>query len=176
MSTLTADVVVVGGGPAGAAAAITLARAGRDVVVVDKARFPRDKCCGDGLTVAALRHLERLGLRPESVPSWQAATDVWVRGPSGHSVHFPLPGPGIFAAVATRTELDAALLDLARAAGAKVLDGHGLSGAKATDGGDAVELFVDGMDPIVARYAIGADGAWSPLRHALGANQPGYLG
>ena len=64
-----ADVVVVGGGPAGAAAAITLAKAGRDVVVVDRARFPRDKCCGDGLTTLALRWLERLGLAPELAPS-----------------------------------------------------------------------------------------------------------
>ena len=46
---ITADVVVVGGGPAGAAAAIELARDGRDVAVVDKATFPRDKTCGDGL-------------------------------------------------------------------------------------------------------------------------------
>ena len=58
---LTADVAVVGGGPAGAAAAISLARAGRDVVLFDKARFPRDKCCGDGLTTGALR-------RPYSSP------------------------------------------------------------------------------------------------------------
>lgn len=176
MGVLQADVAVVGGGPAGAAAAITLARAGRDVVVVDKARFPRDKCCGDGLTVAALRHLEALGLRPESVPSWQPVEDVWVRGPSGHSVRFPLPRPGVFAAIATRTELDAALLDVARAAGAKVLDGHGLTGANASESGDGIELAIDGMGPIVARYAVGADGAWSPLRRALGANEPGYLG
>ncbi|HUQ63836.1 MAG TPA: geranylgeranyl reductase family protein [Acidimicrobiales bacterium] len=173
---LDADVAVVGGGPAGAAAAITLARAGRDVVVLDKARFPRDKCCGDGLTAAALRHLERLGLRPDGVPSWQPVDDVWVRGPSGHSVRFPLPGPGVFAAIATRTELDAALLDVARAEGAKVLDGHALTGATPIAEGSAVQLDVDGMEPIVAPYAIGADGAWSPLRHALGANQPGYLG
>ena len=52
---LRADVAVVGGGPAGAAAAITLARAGREVVLFDKAQFPRDKCCGDGLTAGALR-------------------------------------------------------------------------------------------------------------------------
>lgn len=58
----TADVVVVGAGPAGAAAAITLAGAGRRVVLVDKATFPRDKVCGDGLTTGALRHLEDLGL------------------------------------------------------------------------------------------------------------------
>jgi flavin-dependent dehydrogenase len=55
---ISADVVVVGGGPGGMAAAIELARAGRHVVVVDKARFPRDKCCGDGLTTAALRLLD----------------------------------------------------------------------------------------------------------------------
>ena len=46
----SADVIVVGAGPAGVAAAVTLVEAGRDVVVVDKARFPRDKICGDGLT------------------------------------------------------------------------------------------------------------------------------
>ncbi|MDQ6927883.1 MAG: geranylgeranyl reductase family protein [Actinomycetota bacterium] len=173
---LDTDVAVVGGGPAGAAAAITLARAGRDVVVVDKARFPRDKCCGDGLTVAALRHLQALGLRPDAVASWQRADDVWVRGPSGHAVRFPLPGPGTFAAIATRSDLDAALLDVARTAGAKVLDGHALTGAKLANDGDAIELAVGGLDGIVAKYAVGADGVWSPLRHALGVNEPGYLG
>ncbi|MDA3039543.1 MAG: FAD-dependent oxidoreductase, partial [Actinomycetota bacterium] len=65
-----ADVVIVGGGPAGAAAAIDGARNGLDVVLLDKARFPRDKCCGDGLTANALRHLDALGVDPVSVPSW----------------------------------------------------------------------------------------------------------
>ena len=55
--SLDVEVLVVGGGPAGAAAATTLARHGRDVLVVDKATFPRDKCCGDGLTTMALRLL-----------------------------------------------------------------------------------------------------------------------
>ena len=115
---LEADVAVVGGGPAGAAAAIAVARAGRDVVLVDKARFPRDKCCGDGLTVAALRELEALGLRPESVAGWQPVTDVHLRSPSGRVVDLPLPRDGLFAVVAPRVTLDAAVLDLARAAGA----------------------------------------------------------
>ena len=57
---LTCDVVIVGAGPAGSAAAISAARAGREVVLVDKATFPRDKCCGDGLTALALRLSERL--------------------------------------------------------------------------------------------------------------------
>ncbi|MGH3579701.1 MAG: FAD-dependent oxidoreductase, partial [Mycobacterium sp.] len=46
----SADVVVVGAGPAGSAAAAWAARAGRDVLVIDSANFPRDKACGDGLT------------------------------------------------------------------------------------------------------------------------------
>src|SRR6476659_9765628 len=100
---LVADVAVVGGGPAGAAAAITLARAGRDVVVVDRATFPRDKCCGDGLTAGALRMLESLGLDPAAVASWQPVDDVVVRSPSGREVTFPLPrGHGTYAAVARR--------------------------------------------------------------------------
>ena len=61
---MRADVAIVGAGPAGVAAAVTAARAGLDVVLVDKATFPRDKCCGDGLTTLALRLLEDLGLRP----------------------------------------------------------------------------------------------------------------
>ena len=169
------DVVVVGGGPAGAAAAIELARAGREVVVVDRASFPRDKCCGDGLTADALRHLEALGLRPSSVPSWHVVDDVWVRGPSGGTVRFPLPrGRGQFAVVARRTDVDAALVDVARAAGAKVHDGHALTGA--VDRGDHVELEVHGIGTVTARFAIGADGMWSPLRKALGRARSGYLG
>lgn len=174
---LAADVAVVGGGPAGAAAAITLARAGRDVIVVDKARFPRDKTCGDGLTAAALRELEALGLRPEAVPGWQVVTGVHLRSPSGREVRLPLPHrpeDGLFAVVAPRASLDAAVLDLARAAGAKVLDGHALQGASA--GAHGVVLDVAGLGPVRAPYVVGADGAWSPLRKAMGAHQPGYLG
>ncbi|MET0727348.1 MAG: geranylgeranyl reductase family protein [Acidimicrobiales bacterium] len=172
---LVADVAVVGGGPAGAAAAISLARAGRDVVLLDKAAFPRDKVCGDGLTTGALRLLEDLGLDPTSVPSWQRVEDLVVTAPSHREVTFPLPRrAGTYAVVARRAELDTALLDLARVAGVRVHDGHAVRGAEERT--DRVVLEVEGMGSIGARYAIGADGMWSSLRKHLGVATPGYLG
>ena len=169
------DVVVVGAGPAGVAAAVPLARAGRQVLLVDRATFPRDKCCGDGLTTAALRELEALGFSPDGLPSWQVVDDVVVRSPSGREVVFPLPrGRGTYAAVVPRVELDAALVDLARAAGVKVADGHAFQSVAVTD--DRVVLTIEGVGEVAARYAIAADGMWSPLRKAVGGIEPGYLG
>lgn len=172
---LTCDVAVVGAGPAGASAATSLARAGRDVLVFDKAAFPRDKCCGDGLTALALRLAERLGLDPATIPSWTPVEEAVVSGPRGHAVRFPLPADqGVHAAVARRSELDAALVDLARGAGAKVLDGHALVAARETD--DRVVLDVAGVGEVHARYAVAADGMWSPTRRALGMTPAGYRG
>ena len=172
---ITADTVVVGAGPAGAAAAVELARAGQHVVVVDKARFPRDKFCGDGLTAGALRRLEGLGLDPASVASWTDVEDLLLRTPSGREVLFPLPrGRGRFAAVARRLDLDAALVQLARDAGAVVHDGHAVTGA--AQDADGVTLEVEGIGTVAARYAVGADGMWSPLRKLLGASVPEYRG
>jgi geranylgeranyl reductase family protein len=171
----TSDVVVVGGGPAGASAAAALARAGRHVVLADKARFPRDKFCGDGLTVGALRQLEAIGLRPDAVGSWQPISEVVVRSPSGRTIRFPLPeDQGIFAAAARRLDLDAAVLDLARDAGAVVHDGHACRAAR-TDA-DHVAVEVDGIGEVRARYLIAADGMWSPLRKQLGVAIDGYRG
>jgi geranylgeranyl reductase family protein len=170
-----ADVAIVGAGPAGAAAAITLARAGRSVVLLDKATFPRDKICGDGITTGALRILEELGVRPASVASWTEVSDIHVVSPSKHVATFPLPrGRGQFAAVMRRTDLDDAIVDQARQAGATVLEGAEVTGA--TDGADEVVLELSDGSSVVAPHVIAADGMWSPMRKLLGTAVPGYLG
>lgn len=171
----TADVIVVGAGPAGSAAAVDLARAGRQVVLVDKATFPRDKCCGDGLTTGALRILDDLGLDPGAVESWQPVDDIVVRSPSGREVTFPLPrDQGRFAAVARRMDLDAALVDLARAAGVEVLEGAAVKGL--VQDAERVTVDVEGAGAIAAPYVVAADGMWSPVRKLAGAATAGYRG
>jgi geranylgeranyl reductase family protein len=172
---LIRDVCIVGAGPAGTAAAITLARHGRSVTVIDKATFPRDKICGDGLTTGALRLLEELGLDPHAVASWMPVDDVVVRGPSGREVTFPLPRDGgAFAVVARREELDDALVQLARAAGAELLEGEAFVSLQA--GTSNVTITTSSGKSIACRYVIAADGMWSSVRKALGVGINGYLG
>ncbi|MEM1335180.1 MAG: geranylgeranyl reductase family protein, partial [Actinomycetota bacterium] len=175
--TLTTDVVIVGGGPAGAAAGIELARAGRSVVIVDKAVFPRDKCCGDGLTTLALRELERLSVDPGDIDDWMHVDGAAIRSPSGRDVFVPLPTDGVYAAVAPRLQLDDAILRRARKEGVVVRDGRTFRSLTETD--DHVTLDADGVDgalTVHARYVIAADGMWSPVRKHVGATEQGYLG
>jgi menaquinone-9 beta-reductase len=168
------EIVVVGGGPAGSAAAAKLARAGRQVIIVDKAEFPRDKCCGDGLTTLALRELEALALDPRAVPTWQVVTEVCLRSPSGREVDLALPGDGTFAVTAPRRELDAALIDVAVAAGAAARLGTALRDVDPHP--DRVDVQLDDGTTISARYVIAADGMWSPTRRLLGLAESGYRG
>lgn len=167
-------VVIVGAGPAGAAAAIELSRAGADVTMIDKAVFPRDKCCGDGLTAGALRHLEHLGLDPGDVATWKPVTDVRITRPSGEVMLLPLPkGPGQFAATASREDLDMAMVTVAIKEGADVRQGVSLRAISLFD--DRVEVETsDGL--LVSDWLIAADGMWSPTRKALGLNRGSYRG
>ena len=159
------DVLVVGAGPAGTAAAITLARSGRAVTVIDKATFPRDKCCGDGLTTGALRRLEQLGLDPATVPSWEWVDDVMIAGANTKTIAFPLPDDGHFAAVAARFDLDAALVQLAKDCGVRVMEGSTVTSAAQFR--SEVHITVDGSHTIAARQVIAADGMWSTVRRLL---------
>lgn len=169
------DVLVVGAGPAGIAAAITAHRAGSSVIVIDRATFPRDKICGDGLTTAALRELDALGLDPATVPSWIDVHDALVRSPSGHEVVFPFPvGAGLYGAVCRRRDLDLALVQHARALGIEILEGVSFTGLTETPDRNLTE--VDGLGVVESAWVIAADGMWSAVRKAVGAAQPGYRG
>ncbi len=171
-------VLVVGAGPAGAAAALTLAGAGHSVTVIDRAVFPRDKCCGDGLTTLALRELESLGLSPSAVPNWMTVDSAHLRTPSGRSFDIPLPSEGVYAAVAPRADLDNTLVDMAIGAGADVRQGWRLESISQT----ASDVRVEVVDPeetyrtLVADHVIAADGMWSPTRRLLGCTPEGYRG
>ncbi|MDA3017777.1 MAG: FAD-dependent monooxygenase, partial [Actinomycetota bacterium] len=121
------DVLIVGAGPAGVAAALTLVASGKDVLIIDKAMFPRDKCCGDGLTTGALRILEMLGFDPSTVPNYQICDEISLRSPSGREIQLDLPNnrdhkAGQFAAIAPRIELDNALVQHARASGVRIVE------------------------------------------------------
>ncbi|MCB0977427.1 MAG: NAD(P)/FAD-dependent oxidoreductase [Acidimicrobiales bacterium] len=170
-----ADLVIVGAGPAGAAAAITACERGLRPILVDKATFPRDKICGDGLTTGALRLLDRMGVDPALIPSWTPVTDIKVSGPLGHTVTFPLPRDrGEFAVVARRSDVDAAIVARARELGTDVREGFEVTGAR--QDADSVTIVGEDGTELRARWVVAADGMWSPLRKMLGTATPGYLG
>lgn len=169
--------IIVGAGPAGVAAAIALVRNGVAATMIDKAVFPRDKCCGDGLTALALRELDGLGLDPSSVANWQDVGEAWLRSPSGREVCLPLPTVGRFAAVAPRFDLDAALVDLARASGVTVLEGATFSHLEQDRAGVHVTARHENADiQFDADWLIAADGMWSPVRKTMDLTPSGYLG
>lgn len=109
------DVLIVGAGPAGCAAAITLARAGFDVVLIDQQAFPRDKVCGDGLIPDAHHALRRLGLLDAVLARARSVRHVAVIGPRGGRIDVP----GTLA-VLPRRELDWMLCRAAVEAGARM--------------------------------------------------------
>ena len=142
------DVLIVGTGPAGCAAAITARRLGLKVTAIDRAVFPRDKCCGDGLTTLALRELDSLGLTP-SGSSWLTINDAYIRSPSGREVHLQLPqNRGHYAAIVKRVELDAELVDLARNEGTDIREGCSFAAIELTAQG--VQVSLDNGERILA--------------------------
>jgi menaquinone-9 beta-reductase len=165
-----ADVLVVGAGPAGSAAAAWAARGGAEVVIADAAVFPRDKTCGDGLTPRAVGELQRLGL-----DDWLRAHTV-NRGLRAHgfgqTLLLPWPGgtlPDWGSAVA-RTELDDHLRTTAIKAGATAVDGARAVDVRRAGGRVAGVVFKtdDGPVEIGCRHLVVADGVRSPLGKALG--------
>ncbi|WP_448625392.1 geranylgeranyl reductase family protein [Geodermatophilus sp. URMC 64] len=164
------DVLVVGAGPAGSAAAAWAARAGRDVVLADAAVFPRDKACGDGLTPRAIAELDLLGLG-EWVRKRGRNRGLRAAG-FGQELLLPWPGGSLpdHGGAVPRTELDARIREVALTDGAVPVEG-----ARAVDverDGDRVTGVVlergDDRTTIRCERLVVADGARSPLGRVLG--------
>jgi menaquinone-9 beta-reductase len=165
-----ADVLVVGAGPAGSAAAAWAARGGAEVVLADAAVFPRDKTCGDGLTPRAVGELQRLGLE-----DWLRAHTVnqGLRAHGfGQTLLLPWPGGSLpdWGSAVARTELDDHLRTTAIKAGATAIDGARAVDVR-RDGGRVTGVVFktdDGPVEIGCRHLVVADGVRSPLGKVLG--------
>lgn len=164
------QVLVVGAGPAGSAAAAWAARAGRDVLLLDSAVFPRDKTCGDGLTPRATAELEHLGLG-EWVRAHTVNHGLRMTG-FGRAALLPWPGGSFptYGSAIPRTELDDKLRETAVKSGARMFDGTKVvdisrDGARVT----GVTVRTGGAEhEIRCATLIVADGVRSPVGKLLG--------
>ena len=166
-----ADVLVIGGGPAGSAAAVTLARAGACVRLIDRAVFPRHKLCGDTLNPGALSILDRLRVGDDVRACALPITGMTVTGPGAEvSADYP---DGLRGMSVTRRCLDQLLLNAAADAGACVETGVGVSEPVLdNDRVVGVRLAGRGRDVLRAPVVIAADGRGSRL--AAGLNLSSY--
>jgi menaquinone-9 beta-reductase len=164
----TADVVVVGAGPAGSAAAAWAARGGRDVLVIDSATFPRDKTCGDGLTPRAIAELRLLGLGPW-LAEHIAHHGLRMTG-FGAAVEVRWPGPSFPAtsSAVPRTELDDRIRKVAEDAGAAMRLGIKAVGVDYDSRGQVAAVRLADGTRVGCRHLLVADGARSPLGRELG--------
>jgi geranylgeranyl reductase family protein len=167
------DVLVVGGGPAGASAAYWLARHGHDVTVVERKTFPREKTCGDGLTPRAVHQLDLMGLT-EDLTKFHRFQGLRATG-MGRELELEWPSHPVYPQhgyVVRRRELDTMVARNAEAAGAKLLEGHEAVEAIVERGfvrGAMVQAHdEDAPKEIRARFTVVADGANSRFGRALG--------
>jgi geranylgeranyl reductase family protein len=169
MTRSSRDVVVVGGGPAGAAAALLLRRRGHDVLLVDEARFPRDKICGEGVSPEAWRLLDLLGAASavRALAPWPLRGMTLV-SPDGTAVRGDYAARTGFAV--RRCRLDHTLLACAREAGVEVREGTAAR-RLILEGGRVQGVVVEngaGTEVVRARLLIGADGRRSLVARTLG--------
>src|SRR5262245_328902 len=160
------DVAVIGAGPAGSSAALAARRLGASVLLLDKAAFPRDKACGDGIAPHALDVLRDLGVTGVE-DGYRPVPALHLVGPSGAAVVRPLTRPDY---TIPRTVFDARLVAAAVDAGAKLVRHTVRTIEERPD-----RVVLDGE--ICAGTVVGADGAYSLVRRALGqaANRDGFL-
>lgn len=175
------DVIVVGGGPAGTSAAVALAGQGRDVILVDRARFPRPKPCAEYLSPEASRILDAMGaLTPVEETGAARLAGVIVRSPNGSEIRGEFLSdhgyqPYRERGLSVRREiLDNVLVARARATGVRVREGVRATGLRMNGGAVAGVDLLDahhraaGID---ARLVIGADGLHSVVARRLGLSR-----
>jgi menaquinone-9 beta-reductase len=163
------DVAIVGAGPAGSTVALRLARAGYEVVVLERSRFPRMKVCGDYLCAGAINALRELGVDSRVLADAHPIRRIALHA-FGARAQMQLPGDG--AASLARAQLDERLLVQACAAGATVIHGiylqaHGTPDALRIEYRDQHGIHRD----LKARVLVGADGAWSMVAQRAGLVQ-----
>ncbi len=163
-----ADVVIVGGGPAGLSVALSLlardpARRGR-VVLLEKARYPREKFCAGGLGERGFKILRRLGVEPEVPQVLIAGISVCSR--EGHHV----ARPGLVGRVVRRQEFDADLARIARSRGLRIEEGVSLRGVVEDPEGCTLDT---SAGELRARLVVGADGVGSAVRRSMGLHGGG---
>ncbi len=171
------DVIIIGAGPGGCSAAYFMSKAGYDVLLVDRTSFPRDKTCGDGLSVTALTVLEKIGVleRIEAIKPWKcdgviitSPDDVLMRGRTR-----PVPGSYNYGYVIPRQIFDTILFDhvknlphvtVKEECSFKdfIYEGKNIRGIRARHGNDELEARCE--------YIIGADGVHSTVARKLGTH------
>jgi geranylgeranyl reductase family protein len=168
------DVLVVGGGPAGAATGFWLAKAGHDVCVLERKAFPRDKTCGDGLTPRAVHQLREMGLEP-AIAARHHRHDGLRAEAHGITLELPWPEHPVFPSygyVVRRRDLDWLVAEQAAAAGAELRQSSEALRPLTRDGhviGAVVKDKASGETREVhARYVVVADGSLSRFGRALG--------
>ncbi|HEY7584659.1 MAG TPA: geranylgeranyl reductase family protein [Acidimicrobiia bacterium] len=165
------SVLVVGGGPAGSAAAYWLARSGHQVTLVEKKEYPRDKTCGDGLTPRAIYWLEQMGFDFE-VPEFHRITGL--RSYAGQDLYLEMSWPEHskypnWGGVIRRRDLDAQVAALARKQGAEVLEKTEALPQVENGQLKAVDLVHEGETRTVEpAFVIIADGSMNRFGRELG--------
>jgi geranylgeranyl reductase family protein len=157
------DVIVAGAGPAGAVAARTLAAAGVKTLLVDRATFPRNKPCGGGISVRALRRFPWLEAGLDGVDVHRVGA-IHLEGPDGSSFDVTRPEPAVL--LIRRVEFDHALVRAAVSAGARLLEGFEITQAESAATGVTIRSR-DGR-VLSAPRLIAADGVHSVMAKRLG--------
>ncbi|MBB5075512.1 geranylgeranyl reductase family protein [Nonomuraea endophytica] len=168
MNTVDADVIVVGAGPSGSATAFYLARAGLDVLLLEKTRFPREKVCGDGLTPRAVKQLQNMGVDIDG-PGWIRNKGLRV---VGGGLRFELDWPRLdsfpdFSLVRTRQDFDQIMAAHAVKAGVRLMEGVNVTGPILDDrSGHVTGVTTKDGATYRSRLVVAADG--NSTRMALG--------